>query len=375
MDHTLFKFEGNQGADYLFGILDSLGFDELLIRDVPILQATRDGLVWNQQPLVELKRQVEEMLAPVVEAERVRLRQQDQHARDRVLRERLSKAIVEFNRIADEELGLNDGGGVGTSGERPVEPVAPPMPASGFGFLHEYVNVIVARDASITVRASASVINAGALVHLELAAVGDATLATSSVQLVERKDFPDVLEATVVIRGNRIGSQTLLTARCDGREADCLIQVVAVRTPPPHRPPPSGLFRDLRFDSQEPEPRSRVRYDRESGDIVIQVLAPSVRLYIGEGGSGALDGQGAVLCAELVLEAVCKELARRGVDSGKFMAPSGSGGIAAAIDREYDQLRIKYAEQLHQLVVGETAPPRRGRRPVAESRAAAASPA
>ena len=79
-----------------------------------------------------------------------------------------------------------------------------------------------------------------------------------------------------------------------------------------------------------------------------------------------------MLCSELVLEAVCREVARRGVESGAFVAPTG--GEAEAINREFDRLRNKYAEPIHQLLVTGTEPPRRGRTRVSDAMASAATP-
>ena len=55
------------------------------------------------------------------------------------------------------------------------------------------------------------------------------------------------------------------------------------------------------------------------------------------------------MLAELVAEAVCFEIARRGVENGVFLAPAGAE--ADAIRREHVNLQNKYAHKIHECFV------------------------
>jgi hypothetical protein len=79
-----------------------------------------------------------------------------------------------------------------------------------------------------------------------------------------------------------------------------------------------------RFEFVPPEPKQRVRFDRANANIIIATKAPSVAAYLDEQGNGSQNPQGQVLLAELVAEAVCFEIARRGVENGVFLAPAGA---------------------------------------------------
>ena len=77
-----------------------------------------------------------------------------------------------------------------------------------------------------------------------------------------------------------------------------------------------------------------------------------IAAYLDEHGSGSETAQGQVLLAELVTEAVCFEIARRGVESGVFLAPIGAE--ADAIRREQVNLQNKYAHKIHESFVDST---------------------
>ncbi|HKI54632.1 MAG TPA: hypothetical protein VJ987_10950, partial [Anaerolineales bacterium] len=105
---------------------------------------------------------------------------------------------------------------------------------------------------------------------------------------------------------------------------------------------------DIRFDDRM-DPRQRVYLDRVNSDIVVATAAPSVKRYLD--GQHRLDTstQGQVLLAELITEAVCREIARQGVESGKFLAPEGSE--ADAIQSHFIRLQNRYAHLIHNVIV------------------------
>jgi hypothetical protein len=109
-----------------------------------------------------------------------------------------------------------------------------------------------------------------------------------------------------------------------------------------------GLFTDIRFDDRM-DPRQRVYLDRVNSTIVVATAAPSVKRYLD--GKNRLDTsvQGQVLLAELITEAVCREIARQGVESGRFLAPEGAE--ADAIQSHFIRLQNRYAHLIHDVIV------------------------
>jgi len=82
---------------------------------------------------------------------------------------------------------------------------------------------------------------------------------------------------------------------------------------------------------------------------VVATKAPSVKNYLDENGRLDTTTHGQVLLAELITEAVCREIARRGVETGKFRAPDGAE--ADAIQSHFIRLQNKYAHLIHEVIV------------------------
>jgi hypothetical protein len=59
--------------------------------------------------------------------------------------------------------------------------------------------------------------------------------------------------------------------------------------------------------------------------------------------------QGQVLLAELITEAVCREIARQGVDRGQFLAPDGAE--TDAIQQQFIRLQNQHAHKVHACIV------------------------
>jgi hypothetical protein len=92
-----------------------------------------------------------------------------------------------------------------------------------------------------------------------------------------------------------------------------------------------------------------VYFDRVNSSIVIATAAPSVKIYLDEQERLDTTIQGQVLLAELITEAMCREIARHGVEIGKFLAPDGAE--ADAVQNHFIRLQNQYAHLIHQYIV------------------------
>jgi hypothetical protein len=110
----------------------------------------------------------------------------------------------------------------------------------------------------------------------------------------------------------------------------------------------NALFTDIIFDERM-DPRQRVYFDRVNSSIVIATAAPSVKLYLDEQDRLDTSIQGQVLLAELITEAVCREIARHGVEIGRFLAPEGAE--ADAVQNHFIRLQNLYAHLIHKYIV------------------------
>jgi len=176
-------------------------------------------------------------------------------------------------------------------------------------------------------------------------------------------------EAKVHLEGKQVGAEAIISARCEGLKAEAMIKVISKREPANGSSPKKdrgGLFSGVEFDSAA-EPRQRVKFDRSNAKIIIATKAPSVSAYCDSQDNFSGDTpQGQVLLAELVAEAVCSEIARRGVESGTYI--SAYGAEADAVRRAHIDLQNKYTHKIHEYFVDPghrhadgSATPRKGR--------------
>ena len=348
---SIFKFEHNEHAARFYGNITCDHLHELLKKDDRILTATRDGLNWKHEFASALKHAVEAKLEPLVEEERKRAQAEQRSTMNKKLRERLNNALNELNTIADSELGklIGPGEGPGTKGKKP-----PYVPPSGFGFVPEYAYIQTGKTAAIILRASIpDKVEAGCLVTIE-SNNPEVIVLTPQVTIDAHADFTGVGEAKIELEGRQVGAEAVITASLGGLKTEAMVKVISKREPPtePREPKKDrgGLFRDVKFDPTA-EPKQRVRFDRANSNIVIATMAASVSIYLDEHGNGSEKPQGQVLLAELVTEAVCFEIARRGVENNVFIAVAGAE--ADAIRREHINLQNKYAHKIHECFVDE----------------------
>ncbi len=349
---TLFKFENNEHAARFYGRITCDHLHELLNKDEPVLTATRDGVNWRHSFAKTLKEAIEKKLEPLVEEERRRAQAEERSAVNKKLREKLDSALKELNSIANLELG-KVGSGKGGNGDDIDK--TPSVPLSGFGFVPVYAYVQTGKPAGLTLRATIpDKVADGSLVTIE-SDNSEVTILTPQVVIEGREDYPNIGQARVEIEGRQVGAEAVITAHVDGvldvLKAEALVKVVSKReikhqTPPEQRT--GGLFKGYRFDPTA-EPRQRVRFDRATSYIVIATNAPSVAAYLDETGKGIENPQGQVMLAELITEAVCREIARQGVEKGKYLAPLG--GESDAIQRKYIELQNQYAHSIHAFFV------------------------
>ncbi|MDL1911725.1 hypothetical protein FBQ81_13710 [Chloroflexi bacterium CFX6] len=329
---TMLKFENDPYASYFYGSLECDYLHDLLKNDEPVLTATRDGINWSLPFAKALKQAVEERIEPLVQVERVRAIQDEQLKLDKQLRKKLDKTLRELNVIASSEL----------SDRRAASDGKPEPPPSGLEFAPARIYVQTGQQVPLTLRAHLSEkIHNGATVFV-VSDNPEVDVLTPKVRIEASKDHPQIGTAKIEVEGKQVGSEATVTAYSGNQKAQAMVQVRSRKETPEDAQPRKhhGLFNDIRFDDRM-DPRQRVYLDRVNSTIVIATAAPSVKRYLD--GQHRLDTtvQGQVLLAELITEAVCREIARQGVESGRFLAPEGSE--ADAIQSHFIRLQNRYA--------------------------------
>ena len=338
---TMLKFENDPYAAYFYGSIQCDHLHDLLKNDEPVLTATRDGINWTHPFAKALKLAVERKLEPIIQAEREHAVHDEQTKLDKKLRQKINHALHELNTIALTELREPKEGEF----HKVIE-----LPESGMGFFPERQYVQTGQTASLVLRiALGENGRAGATVTV-ISNSPEIIVLTPQVLLKPHKTDATILETRVKVEGRQVGGEGVVTAYLGRNRTQAFVQVHSKKeslAAPPTRSS-HALFTDIRFDDRT-DPRQRVYFDRVNSSIVIATAAPSVKIYLDENNRLDTTLQGQVLLAELIIEAVCREIARNGVEKGKFLVLEGSE--ADAIQNHFIRLQNRYAHLIHQHIV------------------------
>src|SRR6185436_7851155 len=301
---TMLKFENDPYASFFYGSIECDYLHDLLKNDEPVLTATRDGINWSLPFAKALKHTVETRIEPLVQTEREHAMQDEQMKLDKRLRRKLDKTIHELNVIASSEL---------REGKSPAEGRGIEPPPAGLEFAPAQIFVQTGQTVTLTLRAHLSEMIPNGVRAAVVSNNPEVDVLTPMVHINALKGHPDIGIAKIQVEGKQVGNEGVVTANVGNQKAQALVQVRSRKEAVDDTQPKKhhGLFTDIRFDDRM-DPRQRVYLDRVNSTIVVATAAPSVKRYLD--GQQRLDTsvQGQVLLAELITEAVCREIARQG---------------------------------------------------------------
>jgi len=339
---TMLKFENDPYAGFFYGSIQCDHLHDLMKNDEPVLTATRDGINWTHPFARALKLAVEAKLEPLILAERKHAVHDEQTKLDKRLRQKIDQALHELNSIALTELtDKKDSDGT----HKQIE-----LPPSGIGFFPERAYVQTGQTISLNLLVKlVEGANVGATVTV-ISNSPEIIVLTQQVVIQPHKHDPMIGQARVKVEGRQVGGEGTVTAYIGKHRAQVLVQVRSKKETIFIQPSKSSnaLFTDIDFDDRI-DPRQRVYFDRVNSSIVIATAAPSVKIYLDEQDRLDTTIQGQVLLAELITEAMCREIARHGVESGKFLAPDGAE--ADAVQNHFIRLQNRYAHLIHEYIV------------------------
>jgi len=337
-DISLFKFENEELAKHLFGRLTCDYIDVLLRKNELVVLDSRDGLDWSHSFNKELRLYVEQELEKYILEEKKKQKEKRKPLESDFIRKKFKKALDKINAIAEAELKTFDNVGIGNrSGMM--------LPPNGFDFVPNYYHVMVDKKSTLTLKVTNHI--ARDTKEIEF------TSESPNVRLLVNKvelDFTEQPTAIVhtYIEGKKIGEVTKITAKMRDIKTEATVHVVASKSQgsgEPRNPQHRGMFKDISYDP-DADPHQRVRYESVTGTIIIATMAPSVKLYLNPNGlEGLEEPQNQVMTAELVTQAVCRELAKR-----KFEVDPGVGEAEETLNAIYNKLVDQYAHVIHSIL-------------------------
>jgi hypothetical protein len=343
---TLFGFDEDQYAAKLFGELICDKLDDLQRAGEQVVTKERDGLR-RQHPFTQaLLRAARAVIEQVVTAERKRAEQHQKVLETEETRKRFKDAVKSLNEIATKELEGAPGTGAGHDGRQPPAEVRPPL--NGFEFVPDSYRIVLAEPETLKLRIQLGLeIQIGDVITVESNVEGVKTLHPTIAVPVERYENPPIAIARIAIEGVQPNAEARIIARCKGKEANAIVEVVSKRTQ--REPSLGGLFREIKYRVDEESPL-RVHFDRHTGIIWINTVESSVQLYFGPDGAGQEQAANQCLVAELVTQVACEEIARARREKGRLDIPTG----VKELDAFYgylNKLRMQNAGLIHKLLV------------------------
>lgn len=350
-DITLFGFEGNPYADKIFGTVRCKHIDDLVKKEEPIISDRRDGLDWGHPFCKSLKRVVDKELKILVDEIKKEEEAQKKIIENEKTRQRFHSAIEKINKIVRTELGEDEKGRLKDKEGKPSTP-----PPNGFDFVPEYYHIIAGNRSTLTLKAVVPwVLTPGTIINVN-SDNDDVTIENKTYTVSTEGLIDGVAIFNPRIYGKRVGSEAIITATAKEFRAVALVKVVAkIERKDEHKKRKGkgegGLFEDIIYD---PTLGLKVRhyFDKETRIIKISSKHPSVEIYLGPDGEGQDELHCQVLTAEIVTDAVCRELARRKAEAGKL---SILGEYMDAVYREHNRLINEYAHIIHQALIEKAA--------------------
>ena len=354
-DISLFSYEGNPYAAKLYGTVQCEYIDDLLKKDEQILSDRRDGLDWSHPFCKSLRNVVDKEIRVVID----RIKQEEDSKKKDIenekTKQRFRNAIERINKIASDELG-NDGKGRLKDALGDEKDIVGKIPEHGFDFIPDYYQIQSGRSSSLTLKAVVPwVVENETTIEIESDS-DDVKLEKTQFIVKQEEAVDGIIIFHPRVYGNRVGAEAIITAKVNGYKAEAMILVVSKKEKKEKKEnedkrAKSILFSDIQYDPSL-GPKVRHYYEKDKAVIKISSKHPSVEAYLGPGGEGQDELHCQVLIAELVIDCICREIARKKAEDDKLPI---LGERMDAVNREHNRLINEYAHILHQVLVSEDA--------------------
>lgn len=347
-DCQFFEHENQVGTEYLFGTVRCPALVEELGRGGAIISDEREGLNAGHPLVAALARAVSEMIAPVVNAEREKLRHLDRALPSGRTAQMIEQLLERMSLAAIRELGL--------APTRPdTENAEDPPTADALRFSTPFYFRQPGHPFHVTLL----------LDPAQLAGTGDLEVTCdlppglSLDPMTERYAPADLGESDRLqwtATGGTDGLRGRITVRNGAYWASCDLVIsrrAAEHSHPAHLRPArhrsirdhgAVMFTGYEFRNLENE-LDRAVYCPKERKIIINTGAPTVRLYID--GRGRFRDSARLLLAELLMDVISDELARRRVER------AGHGDSIEAFQAAKHDIVRRYGGEIHLSFMGQ----------------------
>ncbi len=351
LDCQFFRYENQLGTEYLFGTIQVPVLSTMLGQGIPVISDDRDGLNMKDPFVSAFSTAVSDMIAPFVKAEQTRLSQIDKATTSERTRTMIDRLLQRMNQVAVEDLRIITPHGPGSGSYGPYPSGRPAALRFTTPFYYRKVNHPFHVKLFID-RTQFSDKDKLAFFYLLPASIQ--VEPTPLEMEIASLQSSDAFEWTFT--GKQINDQGRIGATAGRFSAWCEVSIAADASGagyhhPSGKPPrvwdqdnSADLFAGYEIRNLNNE-LDRAVYIPEERLIIINTGAPTVRLYVD--GKGHFRDAARLLLAELFMDVIADELARRYVDRS-----SHKGDIDFYRQVKQDLIR-RYGIEIHRSFLNE----------------------
>ncbi len=343
LDNQLFRFDNDPAAHYFFGEAICEGIENRLRNgETELIDPNRGGMEWRHEYCQALAEVIEESLEPLVGRKKKEIEKKPEKEVGESAKKMLRNLCGLLNELAKQELV-----------DAPEVPVDPGPDIAMLILKPESANLIKDTPRAFSIYAPASVVECEGVEARIKSSTWTIQPLSSKVKLERHFKFP-----------NKIWYRYFkVVGLAEGAEGDVIVSLgkesarAKVKVGPAGSPgkKPSGeragrkggFIADIKPDNQT-GPFQRVSY--REGIIHVFTKFPSVSKYLGPAFEGVESPEGRMLLAELVGEAFCRQLARQGLELGKYAKIPGSE--IESYSTAINELQKKYLHRIQEIVFG-----------------------
>ena len=340
LDNQLFRFENDPEARYFYGeaVCEELE-DRLRKGETGILDPNRGGLEWKHDYSKSLSKIIEEVLEPLILKKKEELKEEDPKKEVKESTKKILRKLCNLlNGLAKEEL------------EDVLDyPIVEPEPdITKLLITPSAANIPENIPRTFTIYSPAEIVkNEGQEVQIMSDNMNIRPL-SSIVKLEKHNKFPEKLWYRYFkVVGSIEGTEATLTVNLGKETAFAKVKVAPFKKKKKGKlSGRKGGFISEVIPNNLLDPPQRVAY--KNGIITVYVNFPSVSKFIKNNFENVEKPEARLLLAELVGEAFCRELARKGLESGDYT--NVPGGEIDSFNIAVNELQKKYLHKIQEIL-------------------------
>lgn len=343
LDNQLFRFDNDPAAHYFFGEALCEGIENRLRKgETELIDPNRGGMEWRHDYCRALAEVIEDALEPLVSKKKKEIEKKPEKEVSQSAQKMLRNLCGLLNELAKQELV-----------DTPEVPVDPGPDISMLTLKPEAANLMKDIPRAFSIYAPAPIVESEGVEARIKSSTWTIQPLSSKIKLERHFKFPNrIWYRYFKVVGLAEGAEGELIVSLGKESAMAKVKVgptgsFAKKHPGERAGRKGGFIADIKADNQT-GPFQRVTY--RDGIICVFTKFPSTSKYLGPAFEGVESAEGKMLLAELVGEAFCRQLARQGLELGKYAKIPGSE--IESYSTAINELQKKYLHKIQEIVFG-----------------------